>query len=784
MHDTPRDPASIRPTEVHGLLRSVVEGNAGAEVEEVEGYEIEGRLGEGGMAVVYLAVQSEPVRREVALKVIKPGMDSAEVLARFEAERQVLAMMDHAGIARVHDAGRTVAGRPFFAMEVVDGPPLTVWCETSRLGVRERVRLFMEVCRAVQHAHFQGVLHRDLKPSNILVKVTENGVQPKVIDFGIAKALVGAGGERWDRTRWTMPGLALGTPEYMSPEQSEGRRDLDLRSDLYSLGVVLYELLAGTPPFVGGAGEGVEGLLGRIRNEEPVAPSEQARRNGRPVEGIAGDLDAIVLKLLEKDRDCRYASAAELVEDLGRHLRHEPVQARGPSGWYRTARWLRRHWVVASAVAAVWVAVLVALGVSLWQTGVARRERNAAERARERAERMSELILEIVDAPDPTVDGRDVKVIDVIRRTESRAAERLADDPETLAEIRYTLAGTFHILGDLESAERLYRQVLERFETALGTNDVRTAECASVMGKAIFTQGRTDEGLKWMRESVERLETAGAVGGSEWVWAAVQLSGSLFEQGRMKEAEEWIRRTLPRAEVLGAEAIQARAALLHNLAMILSDRGDLAGQRLHLEQAIQIQRELPTARVDLATALNNLGILLRETGDLAGAERQLRESLQLRFEGLGPSHPHVAISQAALSGVLWMRGVDAEAEALGRAALESLSARLPPLHRDRFGPLISLGGGLLRRGRVQEAMPYLRELMEVADKNLDPASTRHAMAVMLLGGAELALGNLDAAEPRIRAAAQVIRRSHPEDHPTSAEARDWVKRLEAKRAGR
>ena len=344
-------------------------------------YQVIGLLGEGGFGVVYLAERHEPIRQRVALKLIKPGMDSTDVIDRFEQERSALAVMDHPGVARVFDAGSTEDGRPYFVMEYVQGEPITEYCKHHALSVHQRLELFGRVCTGVQHAHTKGIVHRDIKPSNVLVQApTESSPEPspKIIDFGIAKAIAS---ELAQRTMFTRQGQLIGTPVYMSPEQAEmSFLDIDTRADIYSLGVLLYEMLTGTTPF------DTEDLLGRglaemmriIREVEPPKPSTRlsslgaaaladeqprARRLGTQ---LRGDLDWVVMKCLEKDRSRRYETASELAQDIVRHLRDEPVLAGPPSAVYKVRKFVKRHRVpvgAAGTIAITLVGGLLAMSV-------------------------------------------------------------------------------------------------------------------------------------------------------------------------------------------------------------------------------------------------------------------------------------------------------------------------------------------------------------------------------------------------------------------------------------
>jgi serine/threonine protein kinase len=388
-------------------------GTAGDSVRSIGPYRLLKRIGEGGFGEVWLARQDEPVRRHVALKIIKPGMDSRQVVARFEAERQALAMMDHPNIAKILDAGTTesetsgfpvgfthstLPGRPFFVVELVHGSRITDHCDQHQVSTRDRIRLFLLVCGAVQHAHQKGIIHRDLKPSNILVTLHDGTASvgvPKVIDFGIAKAMEQ---DLTDKTLFTQFAQFLGTPAYVSPEQADSRTgDVDTRSDIYSLGVLLYELLVGRTPFDAAVmvHGGIESLRRILREEEPVKPStrlkaltaeERAatarRRQSEPLKlchELSGDLDWIVLKCLEKDRSRRYETANDLAMDLRRFLANEPVAARPPSTGYRIRKTWQRHKLLCTAGIVVALSVVTATGVSIWQASQARRSRNAME---------------------------------------------------------------------------------------------------------------------------------------------------------------------------------------------------------------------------------------------------------------------------------------------------------------------------------------------------------------------------------------------------------------------
>ena len=479
--------------------------------DQIGRYKLLLKIGEGGCGIVFMAEQEEPVRRRVALKVIKAGMDTREVVARFEAERQALALMDHPGICKVLDAGATAAGRPFFVMELVRGVPITKFCDEGHLAAVPRLQLFIEVCHAVQHAHQKGIIHRDLKPSNILVGLNDTTPAPKVIDFGIAKATQG---RLTDSTLVTACEHFIGTPAYMSPEQAEmSGLDIDTRSDVYSLGVLLYELLTGRPPFdpktllVASRDE----LRRIIREVEPPKPSTHLatlpaldrttiaqRRATEPAKLrllLSGDLDWIVMKALEKNRVRRYETPAALADDIARYLGNEPVVARPPGTLYRTGKFVRRHRVGVAAGTAVVVALVAGTIISTAQAvrakqaeHMANEERSRAIAARMRAENLLDFMLE-----DLRTEVRKVGKLDVLDMVGEKATAYFASlDPRDLTDkAQLQQAKTLRQIGEVQIDQARYEAAMQSFATAYARVAALT-ERFPRNGDILFERGQTE----------------------------------------------------------------------------------------------------------------------------------------------------------------------------------------------------------------------------------------------------------------------------------------------------
>jgi eukaryotic-like serine/threonine-protein kinase len=428
----------------------------------IDRYQLLQKIGEGGMGEVWLAEQTEPVRRRVAVKVLKPGVSSREVIARFESERQALALMNHSAIAQVFDAGTTTHGAPYFAMEYVDGVPITEYAGRHRLGIRERLELFLLVCQAVQHAHQKAIIHRDLKPSNILVTETDGRAAPKIIDFGIAKAVAQ---KLTLDTLHTRVGAFVGTPEYMSPEQANSTgQDIDTRTDVYSLGIVFYELLTGVLPLEG-CEMPFDEFMRRLREDDVRKPSSRVANTDPRAKELRGDLDSIALRALEKDRSRRYGSAADFAADIERHLRQEPVLAMPPSVAYRAGKFTRRYRIALATPAAFVLVLIATMAVSIRQSLRANREAAAAQAVNDFLQ--NDLLAQASTSNQGGTSGRpdpDLKVRTALDRAAVRIAGKFERQPELEASIRDTMGESYLDLGlfpearlQLERAVNLHR---------------------------------------------------------------------------------------------------------------------------------------------------------------------------------------------------------------------------------------------------------------------------------------------------------------------------------------
>ncbi len=761
-------------------------GHSGRDLPDRVGpYKILERLGEGGMGAVFLAEQSEPVRRRVALKVIKLGMDTREIVGRFEAERQALALMNHPNVARVFDAGATESGRPYFAMEHVPGVSITEYCDREQLTTRQRLGLFQQVCHAVQHAHQKGIIHRDIKPSNILVSVQDGRPIPKVIDFGVAKAI---NQRLTEKTVYTGLGQLVGTPEYMSPEQAEMTAlDIDTRTDIYSLGVLLYELLVGTRPFESKVlREADYAAVQRIiRESEPPKPSTMlsslgeasskisACRGSDPTSlarQIRGDLDWIVMKCLEKNRTRRYDTANVLAMEIERHLNNEPVLAGPPSTTYRLHKFVRRNRGAVLAGSVVTVALIAATSISITfgvresrarageetqrklaedesenarlaeteQRRLAEAEaaaRAKEERERRKAEAINKFVTNALVSSDPHKGGaQGFLVTDAMEQAiELLDAGELKDQPETEAGLRLTIAEILDGNARSEEALRLARRALGLNQGLHPGDHLDVATSLNSVAAFLRSLGRSAEALPKYE-------------------AALEMCRRLFEGDHPDVAMS-----------------------LNNVASCLKSLGRPAEALPKHEAALAMrQRLFPGDHPDVATSLNNVGTCLRALGRSAEALPKYEAALEMYQRLYEGDHPYVA---TCLNNVAACLGpLDRSAEALPKfeAALEMRLRLFQGDHPAVATGLNNVGNCLDTLGRLAEALPKLEAALGMRQRLFKGDHPNVATSLNNVGTCLRALGRSAEALAKYEAALEMFQRLFDGSHPIVARAMNNV----------
>jgi eukaryotic-like serine/threonine-protein kinase len=730
-------------------------------------YHIIELLGQGGMGAVYLAEQTQPFRRRVAVKVIKPGMDSEQVIARFETERQALALMNHPNVARVLDAGTTADGRPYFVMEHVAGIPITDYCDRHTLSTRERLDLFLSVCDAVQHAHQKGIIHRDLKPSNVLVTLQNDAPTPKVIDFGIAKAVEQ---RLTDRTLFTEFGQLLGTPEYMSPEQAEMTTlDIDTRSDIYSLGVLLYELLVGALPFERKALRRAAALeVQRIlSSEDPLTPSTRLSSLGEGVAAVArnrrtdgaalrrqlrGDLDWITMKALEKDRTRRYGTASQLADDIERYLSSQPVVAGPPTARYRIQKFVRRNRGAVIAAAVVLVALVAGLAASSVLYLRAERERQRADTQMRIAKRVSEFLTGLFEVSNPAEGlGREVTARELLDKG-AASIQGLTDQPVAQATLMDTMGHVYLTLGLYDQAAGLLENAIRIRRQQLGPDSLEVAGSTYNLASVHVERGDTREGERLAREAL-RIREHRLPPDHPDVARAVNLVAVVMQDSqRLDQAERYYLRALdilrrapgdnavelagvqndlatlyqdkaeyPKALALYKEALRVRRARLgdahpQTVQVVMNMAGTLQlsgryteAQSLYREGLAMHRRVYGNEHPLVATALGNLGLVEHELHNERASERLFREALAIERKRYGESHLAVAISTSGLAKALQGQQRFTEAEQLFRQAITIERSVAGDKHPAVGVDTSNLAECLMDMQRYAEAEPLLLE---------------------------------------------------------------------------
>jgi serine/threonine protein kinase/uncharacterized protein HemY len=718
-------------------------------------YKLLQQIGEGGFGVVYMAEQTEPVRRLVALKIIKPGMDTSLVIARFESERQALALMDHPNIARVLDAGATGSGLPYFVMELVKGVPITEFCDKNYLPPEARLKLFLDVCHAIQHAHHKGVIHRDVKPTNVLVTLHDGVPVVKVIDFGVAKATVQ---KLTERTLFTAYGQMIGTPAYMSPEQAEmSGLDIDTRSDVYSLGVLLYELLTGTTPLQGKRlrQAGYAEMQRLIREEEAPRPSTRlsslgesatvlAGNRGMEVKKLAqllaGDLDWVVLKALSKDRNRRYSTPGNFAEDIERYLRHEAILARPPSTVYKLQKFAQRNRGAVVTAAAVLMALLLGTVVATWQAVRARHAEAAAVAAAE-AERQArdeagvreaetKAVLEFVEkrvfaAARPQGQqgglGHDVTLRRAIEAALPFVEKSFTTQPLIEARLRMTLGLSFGYLGEARTAAEQFEAARALYAQHQGADHPDTLASMHSLGLSYLNLGRYAESVKLNEETLALRKAKLGPDHPDTLRTMSNLAIGYSELGREADALKLHEETLALKKAkFGPDDLETLNSM-NNVAIAYSRLGRHAeAVKLREETLERSKTKFGVDHLSTLIYMDSLAASYTILGRHADALKLRKEVLALRKAKLSPDHPDTLRAMHDLANIYEHLGRHAEAVKLYEETLALRRVKLGPTHAETLRTMNSLAYSYDSLGRQAEALKLREETVALRKERLGP----------------------------------------------------------------
>lgn len=766
-------------------------------------YKLLQQIGEGGFGAVFMAEQERPVARRVALKVIKLGMDTRQVIARFEAERQALALMDHPNIAKVFDAGSTDSGRPYFVMELVSGQPIHEYCDRNSLSIAERLELMAQVCSAVQHAHSKGIIHRDIKPTNVLVSTQDGKAHAKVIDFGIAKATAS---RLTEKTFFTEHRQLIGTLEYMSPEQAEDNLDIDTRSDVYSLGVLLYELLTGSTPFLGKdlRSKAFAEMQRIIREVEPPAPSTRLSQSAETIANVAaarkaeprklgalvrGELDWIVMKALEKDRSRRYETANGVAADIRRYLAGEPVTAAPPSRSYRLRKFVRKNRTFVATGSIVFLTLVAGLTATSISAAWALRQKAAAEQAqiaeraakelatksKDEALRQAEIARavnafltgDLLESVDPTrTQKRDITVKEVVDVAAARVATRFASTPEIGAAIDGSLGQIYNRLGETDKALLHATRAYDTFTRTIGPNQRPTLEVRGVLDDLRSVRGENEKGIEQAEASIKAMTEALGADDPLTMANRTRLGQMYSRRAEYDKAEAILRRTLEdQKRVLGLRHRDTLATLNElGTHFMNQQKFDLAEPILAeaYDSVVQIMSEQDPDAMQVAL---NLAWCRYEIGKVEQAEQMMVKTIADAKRVVGDEHPVTQLGVNNL-GVLYNRTKRPQlAEPLYREALIVARRTLPSDSSELLPNIHNRGKLYVTLKQYDKAEPLLAEAVDKGRKLLGREDMKLGAMLHTYGECLAFLDRPKEAQPVLVEAYQVVSKAIPDKHP-------------------
>jgi eukaryotic-like serine/threonine-protein kinase len=766
--------------EVMGKLVANGSGITRGSPKRIGAYRIIREIGHGGMAVVYLGERDDQnYRKQVAIKMVKPGIDAEQILDRFRNERQTLAALDHSYIVKLLDGGSSEDGSPYLVMEYVEGLPIDQYCDSHKLSIDNRLRLFREVCSAVQYAHENLVIHRDLKPGNILI--AKGGV-PRLLDFGIAKLL---NPECFQTPLVTQTDWRPMTPEYASPEQIRGHA-ITTATDVYSLGVLLFDLLTGHLPYRSG-GRSLLEMERLVCETEPEKPSavvfrkeEKASGDGaastaitpelasnqrglQPTElqrRLRGDLDTITMKALEKEPSRRYATASELSADIGRYLSHEPVLASPASATYRARKYVRRHPFGVTVAAGL---VLLLAGFSGTQAFQLRR----ITRERDRANRVTEFIEGMFKVSDPSeARGNSITAREVLDKASKDIDTGLSRDPELQAQMMHVMGDVYKNLGLFPRAQMLFQGSADIRRRALGPENAETLRSLDDLAWILNQEGHAAEAEKLQRETVDIRRRVFGAENLDTLTSMKNLAWTLDREGRYSEAEKLNREVLDIRRRVVKTDDRETLATMSNLAAILGHEGHYAEAENLKRETLDLRRRIQgPEHPDTLTAMNNLATTLQQEGHYAEAEKLQRETLKLQRRILGPEHPDTLRSINNLAHTLFNEDHVAEAEQLQREALDIKQRVLGPEHQDTLWAMKELAQNLQGEGHYGEAEKLQRQTLEIQRRVLGPERPNTLGTMSDLAVTLNKEGHYIEAEKLQRQAVEGMRRVLGPEHP-------------------